>query len=70
MPNRGFTDEVDLVHPDVPGERVQELIIEQDGSIQVPWISPAASDLVMAVWQALRRDSFPVRSVSGNLYCG
>jgi hypothetical protein len=70
MPNQEFTDDVVLSRPDVPGGRVQELIIERDGSIRVPWISPPASDLIMAVWQALRREPFPVKPVSGNLYCG
>jgi hypothetical protein len=70
MPNNEFTDEVILSRADVPGERVQELIIERDGSIQVPWISPAASVLILAVWQAFSREPFPVKPVSGNLYCG
>ena len=70
MQNKEFKDEVILARPDVPGERVQELIIERDGSIQVPWISPAASELIMAVWQAFSHEPFPVKPVSGNLYCG
>lgn len=70
MPNQEFKAEVILSRPDDSGERVQELIIERDGSIHVPWISPPASDLIMAVWQALRREPFPVKPVSGNLYCG
>ena len=70
MPKKQFADDVVLSRPDDTGGGVQELIIERDGSIRVPWISPPASDLIMAVWQALRREPFPVKPVSGNLYCG
>ncbi len=70
MSNNEFTHEVILGRPELPGAGVQELVIERDGSILVPWISPAASELIMAVWQAFSSEPFPIKPVSGNLYCG
>jgi hypothetical protein len=48
----------------------QELIIHPDGSVEIPWISPAASELVMAVWKAINHEPFPVKVIAGQLYCG
>jgi hypothetical protein len=48
----------------------QELIILPDGRVELPWITPEATGLVLAVWRAVSDEPFPVRVLSGNLYCG
>ncbi|MGE5257090.1 MAG: hypothetical protein ACM3KE_10480 [Hyphomicrobiales bacterium] len=49
---------------------VQEMIILPDGRVELPWITPEATCLVLAVWRAFSDEPFPVRVLSGNLYCG
>ncbi len=53
-----------------PAERSQALIIKPDGSVEVPWISPQASELVLEIYQRLSAKPFPVRVLSGKIYCG
>jgi hypothetical protein len=48
----------------------QELVIRPDGKIDIPWINPKASNLVLEVFDAVSDEPFPVRVVAGNLYCG
>ena len=48
----------------------QELMIRPDGRIEISWITPEATRLVREVWRAVSDQSFPVRVISGNLYCG
>ena len=48
----------------------QEVIILPDGRIEIPWVFPEATRLVLAVWQAVSDEPFPVGVLSGNLYCG
>jgi hypothetical protein len=48
----------------------QELVILPDGGVEISWVSPEATRLVLAVWQAVSDEPFPVRVLSGNLYCG
>ena len=56
--------------PDSPDERPQTLIIRPDGSVEVPWISPQASELVLEIYHKLSAKPFPVRVLSGKIYCG
>ena len=49
---------------------VQELVIRPDGRVEIPWITPEATPLVLAVWRAVSDEPFPVGVLSGNLYCG
>jgi hypothetical protein len=48
----------------------QELVILPDGRVEIPWITPEATRLVLAVWRSVSDQPFPVRVISGNLYCG
>lgn len=48
----------------------QELVILPDGRIEVAWITPGATPLVLEVFRAVAEEPFPVGVVSGNLYCG
>lgn len=48
----------------------QEVMILPDGRIEIPWITPEATDLVLAVFRAVSEEPFPVGVLSGNLYCG
>lgn len=48
----------------------QELVILPDGRIEVAWITPGATPLVLEVFRAVSEEPFPVGVVSGNLYCG
>jgi hypothetical protein len=48
----------------------QVLVILPDGSLDIPWISPRATRLVMSVIKAVSDKPFPIKIVSGNIYCG
>lgn len=48
----------------------QEVMILPDGRVEIPWITPEATRLVLAVWRAVSDEPFPVAVISGNLYCG
>jgi hypothetical protein len=48
----------------------QEMMILPDGRIEIPWITPEATGLVLAVYRAVSDEPFPVRVISGNVYCG
>jgi len=53
-------------------EIIQEIIVNSNGCIEVPWIKPAASPLVKAIWEELvDKDSIPVTVLTGTyIYCG
>ena len=53
-----------------PAESSQELIIRPDGSVEVPWMSPQASELVLEINKILSTKPFPVKVLSGLIYCG
>lgn len=48
----------------------QEIFILPDGRVEIPWIVPRATRLVLEVHQAVSDRPFPVGVISGNLYCG
>lgn len=48
----------------------QEIVILPDGRVEIAWITPAATRLVLEVYQAVSEEPFPVKIISGNLYCG
>jgi hypothetical protein len=48
----------------------QEVVILPDGRLEIPWFTPEATGLILAVWQAVSDEPFPVRVLSGNVYCG
>jgi hypothetical protein len=48
----------------------QVLVIKPDGSIDIPWITPRATRMVLAVFQTVSGASFPIKVLSGNIYCG
>jgi hypothetical protein len=58
------------MQPGCPGAVTQELIIHPGGAVEVPWVTPAASALVLAVWREINHEAFPVNIISGQLYCG
>jgi len=70
MPHRRFLYEIELKAPVSKSEVRQELVIHPDGSVEIPWITPAASALILAVWEDINRQPFPIRVISGQLYCG
>jgi len=70
MPINRFSNAMVLKTPDSKSEVSQELIIHPDGSVEIPWITPAASELILAVWEDINRQPFPVKVISGKLYCG
>jgi hypothetical protein len=48
-----------------------EIIIDPDGSLQIPWFNPAVTGLVVDIWQAcMPGQEFPVGRKNGNIYCG
>ncbi len=52
-------------------EILQDVIIHTDGTVEIPWIDPAATPLVMEIWNAIGKHVFPVRVPEGErIYCG
>ena len=70
MSNNPFSNDLVLSRSVLRGAVFQELIIHPDGSLEIPWITPAASNLILDLWQAINPEPFPVQSISGRLYCG
>ena len=70
MSKNEFSNDLILKRSNSQTAVTQELIIHPDGSVEIPWISPAASNLILAVWQEINREPFPVKVISGQLYCG
>lgn len=70
MSNNKFSNEFILKRGDSQHAVTQELIIHLDGSVEIPWITPAASKLILAVWREINHEPFPVKTISGRLYCG
>jgi hypothetical protein len=70
MSNDKFANDLILNRSDSQTAVIQELIIHPDGSVEIPWITPAASNLILAVWQEINHEPFPVKTISGQLYCG
>jgi hypothetical protein len=70
MPESEFSNDIILRRSDSQAAVTQELIIHPDGSVKIPWITPAASNLILAVWQEINHEPFPVKAISGQLYCG
>jgi hypothetical protein len=60
---------IDSIEREIPIVE-QVLVILPDGSLEVPWISPRATRLVMSVFRALSDKPFPIKILSGNIYCG
>ncbi len=49
----------------------QEIVVKKDGSIEIPWITPKATALVLELWGEFNNDQpFPVKILHGNVYCG
>jgi len=48
----------------------QEFLIAADGRVVIPWFTPQATDLILAVWESATDELFPVRKLSGSIYCG
>ena len=48
----------------------QELVIRPDGRLEIPWITPKATRLILEVYRSVSDDPFPVGVIAGNLYCG
>ena len=55
-----------------PGRPVQqEIEITPDGKLFIPWITPEATPLVLAIWRdQMPETEFPVQVVTGRIYCG
>lgn len=70
MPKTRYSNDTVLEGMNLPVVGAQELIIHPDGSVEIPWIRPAASELILAVWEEINHTPFPVRVISGQLYCG
>jgi hypothetical protein len=70
MSKNKYSNDIVLRESNSPDVVTQELIIHPDGSVEIPWISPAASKLILAVWEEINHEPFPVRVISGQLYCG
>jgi hypothetical protein len=51
-------------------KREQEFLIRPDGRLEIAWITPQATPLILEVHRFLSEEPFPVGLVSGNLYCG
>ena len=56
--------------PGSPAEYSQVMIIKPDGSVEVPWITPQATVLVLEIYNILNQKPFPAKVLKGNIYCG
>ena len=64
---KGISDEDVLKQNQI----VQEIIITKNGEVQVPWITPKATGLIIALWEDLNDGRpFPVTVLSDKIYCG
>ncbi len=70
MSQNKLSNDIVLRESDSQAVVTQELIIHPDGSVEIPWISPAASQLILAIWEEINPEPFPVKVISGQLYCG
>ena len=72
LPPANETD-VTVLWPTEPGLEpswvLQEFIIGPDGEIEVPWIAPRATDLLLTAHRAVG-GRFAVQPIQGNIYCG
>ncbi len=59
-----------LDQPLVQKVTIQEIVIDPQGNIQVPWMTPAATDLVLQIWDDVCDEPFQVKRIEGNIYCG
>jgi hypothetical protein len=48
----------------------QEILIRSDGSIEIPWITPRASNLVRALWKEFGDGESICMVGFGDIYCG
>lgn len=49
----------------------QEIIITREGGLDIQWITPRSSNLILRLWHDLNgKEPFPVGIISGNIYCG
>jgi hypothetical protein len=48
----------------------QEIIISPDGGIEIRWIHPRATGLVLKVYQDVSGEPFPIGVIMGEIYCG
>ncbi len=55
-----------------PPAVVQEILIHADGTVEIPWITPRATPLVLKIWEEAGDGPFPVGvcSQSPRIYCG
>jgi hypothetical protein len=55
-----------------PGEASveQEIMIRPDGGIEIRWINPRATRLVLKVYQDVSEEPFPIGVIMGEIYCG
>lgn len=69
---RGNTGPNEAIPPG-PGpaaEYSQTVIIRPDGSIEVPWITPPATALILEIYNNLIQKPFLVKAIKGDIYCG
>lgn len=70
MSKNRFSNDIVYKRQESKSEVNQELIVHSDGSVEIPWMTPAASELILAVWEEINHKPFPVKVISGQLYCG
>lgn len=63
-------DEAVLIETDMQTEILQEIIINKNGDLEFPWITPKATSLILCLWEFNSGNSFPITVLSGNIYCG
>ena len=67
----GISNEIIQMKSKEQPEILQEILIRKDGSVEIPWITPQASSLVMDLWKHFNKgEPFPVTVLSGHIYCG
>jgi len=68
--SRKGADEAVLIETGMQTEILQEIIINKNGDLEFPWITPKATSLILCLWEFNSGMSFPITVLSGNIYCG
>jgi len=66
-----MADDVVLTEAESVDDFIQEIVVRKNGVVEIPWITPRASELVLELWELFGGDKpFAVKRISGNIYCG
>ena len=67
-----MSDKIKGNETELSKEIVQHISIRKDGSIEIPWITPKATLLIISLWENFNGEKgFPIAMIKGDhIYCG